>query len=440
MIETTEMESVAVGLRNQWIPFTPNRDFKDDPRMFVRASGKYFYGPDGNPILDGSSGLFTTPAGHARPEIANAVYQQIQTLDYTSSFLRSHPTAITAIEALLPLLPEGLNQVFMTSSGSEAVDTAVKIALHYQRARKQASRTIFVSRERAYHGSNLTGVALSGIPSNRRDFGVPIMPVVHMRHTWLEENRFQPGQGVYGAYLADDLLRLIQLHGAENIASCIIEPIAGSTGTLVPPVGYLERVREICDVHDILLIFDEVICGFGRTGKAFASQSFGVTPDILVMAKAVTNGVIPMGCVAVHQHIYDTVVEADPKRTVEFFHGYTSSAHPVACAACIATLGINDRENLFAAAETLSPYFLERLFQLAGVRGILDVRGYGMLGGIDLDPAVLGTDGYGFQKKLYDRGLHVKSTGNSVIVAPPFTSTHSDLDHIVSIIEETLTK
>jgi beta-alanine--pyruvate transaminase len=440
MIDTIEIQSVAAGLRNQWIPFTPNRDFKEDPRMFVRASGKYYYGPDGKAILDGSSGLFTTPAGHARQEIAGAVYQQIQTLDYTSSFLRSHPGAITAIEALLPLLPEGLDQIFMTSSGSEAVDTAVKIALHYQRARKQATRTLFVSRERAYHGSNLTGVALSGIPSNRRDFGVPMMPVVHMRHTWLEENRFQPGQGKHGAYLAEDLLRLIQLHGAENIAACIIEPIAGSTGTLVPPMGYLERVREICDAHDILLIFDEVICGFGRTGKAFASQSFGVTPDILVMAKAVTNGVIPMGCVAVHRSIYETVVESDPKRTVEFFHGYTSSAHPVACAACIAALGIYERENLFAAAEALSPYFLERLFQLENSRAVLDVRGYGMLAGIDLDPAVIGTDGYGFQKRLYDRGLHIKSTGNSLIISPPFIATHEDIDRIVAIIEDTLAK
>jgi beta-alanine--pyruvate transaminase len=426
-------------MTNQWLPFTPNRDFKDDPRIFERAEGIYFYCPEGKPILDGSSGLFTTPAGHARQELADAIYSQVLRLDYTSSFLRSHPGSFAVCEAIAKLLPSGMSQVFLTNSGSDAVDTALKIAIQYHRVRKQGTRCMFVSRERAYHGANLTGVALSGLPSNRRDFGVPILPVVHMRHTWLEANRFQPGQGVHGAELADDLLRLIHLHGAENIAACIVEPIAGSTGTLVPPLGYLERLRELCDDYGVLLIFDEVICGFGRTGKAFAAQSFGVTPDIITMAKAITNGVVPMGAVAVRDEIAHTIIEADPKRTIEFFHGYTGSAHPVACAASLATLKIYEDEALFDAAQSLSPYFLESLFSLQSEGAVTDVRGFGMLGGIDLDPAKAGIDGYGFQKRLFDSGLHIKTTGNTLIVAPPFVCTTRDIDSIMECIRRSLT-
>ncbi|WP_213807754.1 aminotransferase class III-fold pyridoxal phosphate-dependent enzyme [Granulicella sp. dw_53] len=440
MVPTIPAIQTAIGLENQWLPFTPNRDFKDDPRFFDRAKGVYFYGMEGQEILDGSSGLFTTPAGHARQEIADAVYEQILRLDYTSSFLRSHPGSSAVCQKLVELLPHGLNRIFMVNSGSESVDTALKIALQYHRVRKQATRTLFVSRERAYHGANLTGVALSGIPSNRRDFGSPILPVVHMRHTWLDSNRFQPGQGEHGAELADDLLRLIHLHGSENIAACIVEPIAGSTGALVPPLGYLERLRDICTEHEVLLIFDEVICGFGRTGLAFASQSFGVTPDIITMAKAITNGVIPMGAVAVREDIYETIVEADPKRTVELFHGYTGSAHPVSCAASLATLKIYEEESLFERAKELSPHFLNRLFSLAKVPGITDIRGYGMIGGIDIDPATVGMDGYTFQKRLYDGGLHIKTTGNTLIVTPPFICTVDEIDRIIDIIETTLQK
>jgi beta-alanine--pyruvate transaminase len=318
------------------------------------------------------------------------------------------------------------------------VDTALKIAMQYHRVRKMGSRTIFVSRERAYHGSNLSGVALSGLPNNRRDFGTPSLPVVHMRHTWLEANRFQPGQGQHGAELADDLLRLIHLHGAENIAACIVEPIAGSTGSLTPPVGYLDRLREICTDHGVLLIFDEVICGFGRTGRPFAAQSFGVTPDIMTMAKAISNGVIPMGAVAVKREIYETIVEADPLRTVELFHGYTGSAHPVACAASLATLKIYEHERLFAKARDLSPYFLSRLFDLESIAGVTDIRGYGMLGAVDLDPARIGMDGYTLQKRLYDRGLHVKTTGNTIIFAPPFVCSRGDIDCIVDVVRDAL--
>ncbi len=440
MSQLVEAAPIAPGLKNQWLPFTPNRDFKEDPRIFERAKGIYFYGPEDKPILDGSSGLFTTPAGHGREEIAEAVYAQILRLDYTSSFYRSHPGAMAACQEIGKLLPVGLDHIFLTNSGSEAVDTALKIALQYQRARKQGTRNIFVSREGAYHGANLSGVALSGIAGNRRDFGMPILPVVHMRHTWQEANRFQPGQGTYGAELADDLLRLIRLHGVENIAACIVEPIIGSGGTHVPPVGYLERLRAICDEHDVLLIFDEVICGFGRTGKAFAADAFGVTPDMMTMAKAVTNGVVPMGAVAVRSEIYETIVEADPNRTVELFHGYTGSGHPVSCAACLATLKIYEAEDLFENANKLSPYFLEKIFSLEKFEGVDDIRGYGMLAGVDINPSVLGTNGYGFQKRLYDHGLHVKTTGNTVILSPPFICTHGDIDAIAATLAELLAK
>lgn len=432
---STVMETMA-GLESQWLPFTPNREFKRDPLVFDRAEGNYYFTPEGDRIFDGSSALFTTPAGHGRREIVKAVSDQLERLDYTSSFLRSHPTSWAATMAVAKLLPRELSQIFFVNSGSESIDTAVKIAQQYHRCRREASRTIFVSRERAYHGSNLSGVALSGIPSNRRNFGAPLLPVVHMRHTWLEANRYQPGQGEHGTELADDLLRLIQLHGAENIAACIVEPIAGSCGVLVPPVGYLGRLREICDEFGVLLIFDEVICGFGRTGASFAAQSFGVTPDIITMAKAITNGVVPMGAVAVKAEIYETIVESAPAQSTEMFHGYTGSAHPVACAACVAAQGIYESEDLFARAAELSEYFLKVMFQLSGIPGVVDVRGYGMLAGIEFDPAAIGGDGYAVQKRLFERGLHVKTTGNNVIVAPPFTCSEQDLDFIASRIAE----
>ncbi len=414
-----------------WLPFTPNRDFKEAPFCFASAHGNYFFTPAGDRVLDGSSALFTTPAGHGRAEIASAVHTQLLHLDYTSSFLRSHPGAGQVRHELSKLLPQELTHLFFTNSGSEAVDTALKLALQYHRVRKEASRSIMVSRERAYHGSNLSGVALSGLPNNRRAFGQPLLPVVHMRNTWLPQNRNVPGQGSYGAELADDLLRLIRLHGEENIAACIVEPIAGSTGTLVPPLGYLERLREICTEFGVLLIFDEVITGFGRTGQAFASQSFGVVPDMMTMAKAITNGAIPMGAVAVRGDLYEALCEAAPVGSVEFFHGYTGSMHPVACAASLATLGIYECDDLFARARGLSNYFLVRVFELASVRGVFDVRGYGFMAGVEIDPGVCGSDGYELQKRLFRNGVHVKTTGNSMVLAPPFTIEKAEIDQLV---------
>jgi beta-alanine--pyruvate transaminase len=432
-------ESAAIGAANQWLPFTPNRDFLGEPKMFQSAHGSWYKSEDGRRIFDASSGLFTSPAGHGRTEIAEAVYAQILELDFTPSFLRSHPKSFQAAARVAELLPDKIDKVFFVNSGSEAVDTAMKISVAYHRARRDASRTMFVSREKAYHGVNVGGTSLGGIVNNRKTFQGMTLPVVHMRHTLMQDNRFTIGQPAKGVELAEDLQRMIDLYGAENIAACIVEPIAGSTGVYVPPLGYLERLREICTRHGILLIFDEVICGFGRTGKNFAAQSFGVTPDIITMAKAITNGCVPMGAVGVSEHVYQTILDAAPEETIEFFHGYTWSSHPVACAASIAALDIYKNDDLFERARNLSPYFLEHLFDLAGVPGVTDIRGFGMMAGVDIDPQVLGFNGYEWQKRLFDVGIHLKTTGNSAILAPPFIATHDELDHVIEILKTTLT-
>jgi beta-alanine--pyruvate transaminase len=441
LTEETQPQTISEpSMESQWLPFTPNRDFHRDPKMFARANGAYYYDAAGRPILDGASGLFTTPAGHGRIEIADAIRDQILELDFTPSFLRSHPKSFQLADRLTALLPPELNRIFFVTSGSESVDTAMKICLAYHRARREASRTMFVSRERAYHGVNFGGTALSGLANNRRKFGNTIAGVVHMRHTWLPENRFTPGQPERGKELADDLFRFVQLHGAENIAACFVEPIAGSTGTLVPPVGYLDRLREICDTHGILLVFDEVICGFGRTGQPFAAQSFGVTPDLICMAKALTNGSVPMAAVAVHHKIHETIFDAAQSMEIEFFHGYTWSAHPVSCAAALATLDIFDRENVFSAGRQLSPYFLDGLFQLKSIPGVTDIRGYGMLAAIDIAPgAVPGQRGYRLQKRLFESGLHLKTTGDCVTVAPQLVATRAQIDELLAILEQVLT-
>ncbi|WP_413738221.1 aminotransferase class III-fold pyridoxal phosphate-dependent enzyme [Sodalis sp. RH21] len=420
---------------NFWLPFTPNKDFRRAPKLFARAQGEYYYDPHGREIVDGVSGLFASALGHGRADIAGAVYRQMLTLDFTASFYRGHPGAFAAAKALSALLPSGLDRIFFVGSGSEAVDTALKIALAYHRSRGRGSRNIFVSRERAYHGVNFGGVALSGLPNNRRGFDGGGPRVVHMRHTWLAENRYSRGQPKYGDFLADDLLAPIERHGAENIAACVVEPIAGSTGVLVPPAGYLERLRQICDRHDILLILDEVICGFGRTGQAFASQSFNVRPDIITLAKALTNGTLPMGAVAVSREIYDSIINGAGEQDIEFFHGYTWSAHPVACAAALATLEIYQREQVFTAARALSDHFLGRLFALRDLPLVTDIRGYGLLGGIDLAPAAKpGQRGYEVQKQLFDAGLHLKSTGDALIIAPILVSSPERIDRLFDIL------
>ena len=426
-------------LQQYWMPFSPNKEFKREPRLFDRAEGMYFYTPDGRKLIDASAGLFCVAAGHCRPEISEAVYKQLQTLDFTAPFLRGHPGAFELANRIVDYTPPGLNRVFFVNSGSESVDTAMKIALMVHRVRGQSQRQIFISRERAYHGVNLGGGALGGMVNNRRAFGVGLAGVYHMRHTALPENKFVKGQPETGAELADDLQRFCNLYGGENIAAVFVEPTAGSFGCLPPPKGYLNRLREICDQNGILLVFDEVITGWGRMGENFGAQAFGVTPDILTMAKALTNGAQPMGAVAVKQELYDVITEAGPERGIEFFHGYTYSAHPAACAAGLAMMDIFKKDRLVDRARELSPYFAEAMHSLRDLPVVVDIRSVGMMAAIEVAPSGgPGARGHVIQKRLYDKALHLKSTGDSLIIAPPLIAEKHHVDEIASKIRDVL--
>jgi beta-alanine--pyruvate transaminase len=431
------MQYTANTLENHWMPFTSNRDFKADPRLMVKAKGMHYWNHQGDKLIDASSGLFCCAAGHGRTEITDAVHVTMKEIDYTPHFQLGHPASFELARKVAKLTPGDLDYVFFCNSGSEAVDTALKIAMAYHTAKGEGQRTRFISRERAYHGVNIGGVSLSGMVRNRDTFGAVMPGVAHLRHTWMPENRFVRGQPDKGADLADDLQRFVDLFGPKSIAACFVEPIAGSTGVLVPPKGYLERLRQICDRHGILLVFDEVICGFGRTGKAFAAQSFGVQPDLITMAKALTNGALPMGAVAASEKVYHTITSAALDGAVEFFHGYTYSAHPAACAAGIAALDIYEREGLFERAAEMSGYFLDRMYDLKGIKAVTDIRGFGMLAGIDLAPAERpGLRGYDATKRLFKRGLHIKFTGDSGICAPALVAEKRDIDEICAIFRE----
>ena len=424
---------VTQTMQSFWMPFSANKEFKAEPRLFARAKGMYFYTPDGREVIDASSGLFCVAAGHCRPEIADAVYAQLQTLDFTAPFLRGQSKAFELAERITHYTPEGLNRIFFTNSGSEAVDTAMKIALAYHRVRGQAQRQLFVSRERAYHGVNMGGVALAGMVNNRRAYGPGLSGVYHMRHTALRENKFTPGQPEHGAELADDLQRFCALYGGENIAAVFVEPVAGSFGCLPPPKGYLNRLRSICDQHGILLVFDEVITGWGRLGSNFGAQAFGVTPDLMTMAKALTNGAQPMGAVAAQQAIYDTITEAGPKQGVEFFHGYTYSAHPAACAAGLAMMELFANERLVERAAAMSPRFMQAMHSLRDCAVVVDIRSSGLMAAVEVAmDGSPGARGHEAQKRLYDIGLNLKSTGDALIVAPPLVMEDKHLDEIVS--------
>ena len=423
------MQYSSNTLENYWMPFTANRDFKENPRLIERAEGMYYTNHRGEKVLDGSAGLFCVAAGHGRKEIVEAVSRQMAELDYAPPFQFSHPAPFELARRLSAILPEPINHVFFGNSGSEAVDSALKIALAYHRARGDGRRTRFVGREKSYHGVNFGGMSVSGMVKNREAFGTGLPGVVHLRHTWLPEQRFNRGQPEVGAELADDLRRFVELHGAENMAACIVEPIAGSVGCLVPPKGYLERLREICDAHGILLIFDEVITGFGRTGKAFASETFGVVPDMMTLAKGLTNGNVPMGAVAVRDEIYDAVVNAAPGRSIELFHGYTYSACPIATAASLAALDIYEKEGLFARAERMAPYFLDAIVALQDIEIVTDIRGYGLLAGIEMAPhPAPGVRGYEALQRLYEAGLVVKMTGDCILLSPPLIISESEID------------
>jgi beta-alanine--pyruvate transaminase len=397
-----------------WMPFTANRQFKADPRLFVGARGLYYQTEDGREVLDATSGLWCVNAGHGRPEIAEAVQRQLLTLDYAPAFQMSHPAAFELASRLAELTPAGLDRIFFTNSGSEAVETALKIALAYHRARGEGQRTRFISRERAYHGVNFGGMSVGGLVNNRRTF--TLLPGVdHLRATHdPARSAFCRGQPREGAEFADELERLVALHGADTIAAVIVEPVAGSGGVLPPPVGYLERLRAICDRHGLLLIFDEVITGFGRLGRPFAAQYFDVTPDILTLAKGLTNAAIPMGAAAVKREIHDALMQGPPG-AIELFHGYTYSAHPVACAAALASLDIYARERLFENAAAMHG--------LKGRAPITDIRNLGLMAAIDIEPrpGAPGARGYEALLRAYQAGLLIRVTADTIALSPPLT-------------------
>jgi beta-alanine--pyruvate transaminase len=437
--DTRAPAASSTPLQPYWMPFSANKEFKAEPRLFSRAEGMYFYTTEGRQVIDASSGLFCVAAGHCRREIAEAVYQQLQTLDFTAPFLRSHPKAFELAHRIAEFTPGDLNRIFFVNSGSEAVDTAMKIALMYHRVRGQSQRQLFVSRERAYHGVNLGGVALAGMVNNRRAYGPGLAGVYHMRHTALPQNKFIKGQPEQGADLADDLLRLCNLYGGENIAACFVEPTAGSFGCLPPPKGYLNRLRQICDEQGILLVFDEVITGWGRMGANFGAQAFGVTPDLLTMAKAMTNGAQPMGAVAARQGVYDAITEAGPKQGIEFFHGYTYSAHPASCAAGLAMMDIFRDDRLIDRAAAMSPHFAQAMHSLADAPGVVDIRSIGMMAGIEVAAVgAPGARGHELQKRLFDNGLHLKSTGDTLIVAPAFIAEKAHIEEITGKLREAI--
>jgi beta-alanine--pyruvate transaminase len=421
------------------MPFTANRQFLEQPRLISRAEGIYYYTPQGDKIFDGSSGLYCIPLGHGRREIREAVTAQMAELDYAPPFQYGVPVAFKLAAEVAQMTPPGLNRIMFSGSGSEAVETALKVALQYHRVRGEGSRLRFIGRERGYHGVNFGGWSVGGMVNNRKAFGVGLPGVSHIRHTVIKENLFEMGEGTHGAELADDLERLVNLHGADTIAACIVEPIAGSTGILPPPKGYLQRLRDICTRHGILLIFDEVITGFGRTGQAFAAQSFGVTPDIMTMAKALTNGSIPMAATAVREDIQQTILDAAPENGVEFYHGYTYGGHPAAAAAGLATLKIYRDEDIFAQARAVAPHFLELIGSFKGMPDVVDTRGYGLLGAVELAPkGKPGARGFNILCKAFEAGLVLRAAGDSIVLAPPYICTQDELTQMVEVMRKVI--
>jgi len=423
-----------------WMPYTANRAFKAAPRMLARAEGMFYYTPENREILDGTAGLWCVNAGHGRREITEAIQKQAAVMDFAPSFQMGHPIAFQAAARLAENLPEKLDRVFWTNSGSESADTALKIALAYQRARGQAQRVRLIGRERGYHGVGFGGIAVGGIVANRKMFGTLLAGVDHLQHTHLPaQNAFSKGQPEHGADLADELERIVALHDASTIAAVIVEPMAGSTGVLIPPRGYLQRLREITKKHGILLIFDEVITAFGRLGDAFAADVFGVEPDMITFAKGVTSGSVPMGGVLVSSEIHDTFMSG-PAGAIELFHGYTYSAHPLACAAGVATLQLYKDEDLFARAARMAPKFESALHSLKGARHVTDIRNIGLVGGIELASreGAPGARGFETYLKCWERGVLIRNTGDILALAPALIVEESQIDEMVSTIRTTL--
>ncbi len=422
-----------------WMPFTANRQFKKAPRMFVAAEGMHYTTSEGRKVLDGTAGLWCCNAGHKCPKIVEAVQKQAAELDYAPAFQMGHPLAFEFANRLVDMAPEGMEHVFYTNSGSESVETALKIALGYHRARGEGQRTRLIGRERGYHGVNFGGISVGGIVNNRRNFGTLLTGVDHLPHTHLPENAWSKGQPEHGAHLADELERIVALHGPETVAAVIVEPMAGSTGVLMPPRGYLERLREITRKHGILLIFDEVITGFGRLGASFAATHFDVQPDMITLAKGMTNGVIPMGAVMCTAEIHDAFMQG-PEHLIELFHGYTYSGNPIASAAGIATLETYREDGLFERAADLSPYWEEALHSLKGTRHVIDIRNMGLIGAIELEPIAGAPTKRAFQAFLdaYEKGVLIRTTGDIIALSPPLIIEKGQVDQIVDTLREVL--
>ncbi|MCE8538206.1 aspartate aminotransferase family protein [Ruegeria pomeroyi] len=422
------------------MPFTANRDFLRDPRMIQSAEGMFYTSADGRKVMDGTAGLWCVNAGHRDPLIVEALQRQVQELDYAPSFQFSHPQAFELSSRLTALMPEGMNHAFFTNSGSESVDTALKIALHYHRMRGDASRTRLIGRERGYHGTGFGGISVGGIVKNRMYFGSLLTGVDHLPHTHdLERNAFSRGCPAHGAELADDLERIVALHDASTIAAVIVEPMAGSTGVLLPPKGYLKRLREICDQYGILLIFDEVITAFGRLGAATAAEYFEVTPDIITTAKGLTNGIIPMGAVIVRDEIYNSAME-NADAPIELFHGYTYSANPMACAAALATLESYEQNDLFRRAALLSRVWEEQLHALKGLPNVIDIRNLGLVGAVELASrdGAPGARAYEAMKRAWDAGIMIRVTGDIIALSPPLIISEPEIVTLCQTLGEVL--
>jgi beta-alanine--pyruvate transaminase len=430
------------ALDAQWMPFTANKAFKARPRLLVSAKDMHYQSDDGRAILDGTAGLWCVNAGHCRPSIIEAISRTAASLDFAPSFQMGHPLSFAFADKLVPLFPAGMDKVFFSNSGSEAIDSALKIALAYHQARGEPERRMFIGRTRGYHGVGWGGISVGGIEANRKTFAAQLMPHVdHLPHTHdLAHNAFSKGQPLWGAHLADALETMVATHGADRIAAVIVEPLSGSTGVLVPPVGYLERLRALCTQHGILLIFDEVISGFGRLGAPFAAQHFGVTPDIMAMAKGLTNAAVPMGATAVLGSIHDTIVNASA-RGIEFFHGYTYSGHPLAAAAGIATLEVYQQEGLFARALALSPVWEAAVHRLCDAPFVIDVRNLGLVAGIELEPrpGLPGARAFdAFVNCFHEQDALIRVTGDIIALSPPLTISAEQIHELVAKVRRAL--
>jgi len=442
MAENTarQLEHDLPDLEAYWMPFTGNRYFKQHPRLISRAQGMYCYTTDGAKLLDAVAGLWCCNAGHCHPKIVEAIKEQAETLDYAMAFQLSHPKVFEMANKLVDFAPEGIDYAFFVNSGSEAVDTALKMALAYHRIRGEGARTRLIGREKGYHGVGFGGISVGGLSPNRKMFGAMLPGVDHLPHTHhVEKNAYSKGQPKWGAHLADELENIVALHDPSTIAAVIIEPIAGSAGVLIPPQGYLQRIREICDKHGILLIFDEVICGFGRTGDNFGASRFGVTPDLMTTAKGLTSGTVPMGAVLARGEIYDTFMTG-PEGAIEFFHGYTYSGHPLAAAAGCATLDVYREEGLFQRARDLEGKFEDALHSLKGEPNVIDVRNFGLIGAVELEPIEGQPTARAMQifHECFDAGVIVRTTGDTLAFSPPLIIEETQIDKMVETVRTAL--